>query len=485
MARTENLTIMFTDVVDYTQRTSGQSRGQLRELLRRCRSILLPLIRRYGGWQVKNLGDALLIAFRSPTDALRCGMAQHDAVAASNRGLPKEQHVHIRIAVALGEVLVQDRDVFGEAVNLAARLENVTPADHLYFTEAVYLAMNKAEVPSQLVGTETFKGIPEPVRIYQVPVRQVSRLVPAGEPLASPEPELPFGGAHLVPVEVGLRMRMQGRLQGLRQSVPPRRVWLWALPVPLIALALWAAWPLLQVVDEALPPPADAALPAPAPTRGLLIQARPLLEQGQYEQVRVLYRARLASRPNDAEALLLQGHDLFQQDRRKEGVAAYEKALAADPALREDGLLARNLARALSWASEEAIPLIRRYSTPALIDALVRRTAEPAAARGRARAADLLTELGQAGRIDRGGMAWQDLREATTCEERLAAVQRLRPLKERRARPDLEALLEGGMKGWWEHRCVRDAARAALDELGAESAKACGGPHPDPRLPRA
>lgn len=479
MAHTENLTIMFTDVVGYTERTSGQSRTQIRDLLKRCSRILLPIIRRYGGWQVKNLGDALLIAFKSPTDALRCGMAQHDAVAASNRGLPPDQHLHIRVAVTLGEVLVQDSDVFGEAVNLAARLENVTPADHLYFTEAVYLAMNKAEVPSVVVGTEQFKGIPEPVKIYQVPTRQVARLVPAGEPMSQPEPELPFGGAHLINVEVRFSTKLRGHWQGWRlyagqtgtrmgNQMPSRPLNALVVALLLAALCVWAAWQLLPEPEDQAPETAAAARISAKPQAAmpsLLAQAQPLLAARQYEQVRVLYHARLARDPRDAEALLLQGHDLFEQDRRREGVAAYEQALAADPKLQDDALLAQNLARGLSWASDEAVPLIRRHVTPALIDALAQRTAEPGAPRGRRRAADLLTELGYAQRIDQFGRALQDLREASTCEGRLSAVKRLRPLRDRRALPDLRALMGGGMVGWWENRCVRSEADAAIKEM--------------------
>jgi adenylate cyclase len=299
MARTENLTIMFTDVVGYTERTSAQSRGQIRDLLQRCKTILLPIVHRYGGWQVKNLGDALLIAFRSPTDALRCGMAQHDAVAASNRELPPEQHLHIRVAVALGEVLVQDRDVFGEAVNLAARLENVTPADRLYFTEAVYLAMNKAEVPSEVVGVEQFKGIPEPVKVYQVPPRQVARLIPAAEPLSTPEPELPFGGAHLLGAEVPLAARMRGRWQELLlhaghagQQVGLRARWLRAdvaaAALLMLAAALWAwrLWPPAPSaadVPAAAEPAATASVTA-AGASSLLAQAEPLLGGGGHDE---------------------------------------------------------------------------------------------------------------------------------------------------------------------------------------------------------
>jgi class 3 adenylate cyclase len=480
MARTENLTIMFTDVVGYTERTSAQSRGQIRDLLQRCKTILLPIVHRYGGWQVKNLGDALLIAFRSPTDALRCGMAQHDAVAASNRELPPEQHLHIRVAVALGEVLVQDRDVFGEAVNLAARLENVTPADRLYFTEAVYLAMNKAEVPSEVVGVEQFKGIPEPVKVYQVPPRQVARLIPAAEPLSTPEPELPFGGAHLLGAEVPLAARMRGRWQELLlhaghagQQVGLRARWLRAdvaaAALLMLAAALWAwrLWPPAPSaadVPAAAEPAATASVTA-AGASSLLAQAEPLLAARRHDEVRALYEARLQKNPRDAEALLLRGHDLFRQNQRSAAVSSYAEALQIEPALHTDTRLARNLAQGLSWAAEESTPLIRQYPTPALIDALAERTAEAGAPLGRSRAAALLQELGHGDRIDRAGMALEELREAQSCEQRLAAVRKLRPLRDARAKADLEALLTGGLQGWWENRCVRDEARAALDAI--------------------
>jgi hypothetical protein len=109
--------------------------------------------------------------------------------------------------------------------------------------------------------------------------------------------------------------------------------------------------------------------------------------------------------------------------------------------------------------------LIRQYPTPALIDALAERTAEAGAPLGRSRAAALLQELGHGDRIDRAGMALEELREAQSCEQRLAAVRKLRPLRDARAKADLEALLTGGLQGWWENRCVRDEARAALDAI--------------------
>jgi len=485
MGRTENLTIMFTDVVDYTQRTSGQSRTEIRALLKRFNRILLPIVHRFGGWQVKNLGDAMLIAFHSPTDALRCGMAQQDAVADANLTLPAAQHLHIRIAVTVGEVLVQDNDVFGEAVNLAARLEHVTPPDAIYFTEAVYLAMNRAEVTSQPVGTEQFKGIPEPVGIYQVPPHYLSRLVSADEPLTQLPHELPFGGMHLAAVDIGLRQRLRNRLQETlflvaqtcklmaprRPDQPagqtPRSGGKAAVAAGLLALAALLLWSLLPRPEPARLAGPETATKATAPklTRhALLERAQPLLAAGRYDDVRALYQARLATHPDDAEALLLQGHDRFHQEARPAGVESYEKALARDATLRDDLLLARNLVLGLNQAPVRSSKLLETHATPAMITALAERTGQPGA-HGRQHAAELLKRLGQAARVDRAGMAIQDLREVESCEQRLDAVRQLRSLRDPRALPELEALMGGGLGGWWKNRCLRTETAAAIAEI--------------------
>src|ERR1043166_3283699 len=196
MAQTENLTVMFTDIVGYSELTSRQSREQNRAMLRDHNRLLLPLVVRFGGRRVKSIGDSLMLGFSSPTDAVRCGMAMHDALAEYNYRKPENQQIHIRVALNVGEVRVDGSDIFGEAVNVASRVEGLTPPDQIYLTEAVYLAMNKAEVPCTFAGKHNPKGIPEPVKLFSVPPRQVNRLVPGGEDMGEAPGELPFGGMH-------------------------------------------------------------------------------------------------------------------------------------------------------------------------------------------------------------------------------------------------------------------------------------------------
>lgn len=212
--KTENLAIVLTDIAGYTETTQNQSRLDNARLLNTHNRILYPIIRRYKGRHVKSIGDALLLVFRSPTDAMLCAMAMQDALFEFNRNSPKDQQIHIRVAASLGEVRVTRNDVFGEAVNVTSRIESITPVDEIYLSEAVYMAMNKAEVPSQEVGRRELKGISGPIRIFNIPRFSTPRLVPQDVMAAEDMSDLvyPYGGAHLIETDAegGWRARFGG-----------------------------------------------------------------------------------------------------------------------------------------------------------------------------------------------------------------------------------------------------------------------------------
>ncbi len=167
-ATTRHLTILLTDIKGFTDKTSSRSRADIQRLLDDHRDVVLPVLQERGGRLVKTIGDAFLMVFDSPTDAVLAGTGAQAALAKRNDGLPEAERIEIRIAINAGEVNLVEGDVFGEPVNITARIEGVAEAGEVYFTEAVYLAMNKAEVPSAEVGLLQLKGIPEKVRVYKV-----------------------------------------------------------------------------------------------------------------------------------------------------------------------------------------------------------------------------------------------------------------------------------------------------------------------------
>lgn len=166
--RTANLAIVFTDIKGFTERTSRQTLEQNERLLKTHNELLAPLFKSLGGRIVKTIGDAFMVTFESPTSAVLAGIAVQDALWKYNQSAVGDEQLHVRVAINVGEVRLEGNDVFGEPVNIAARVEGIAEADEVTFTEAVYLSMNRAELAAEEVGRFDLKGIPEPVRLFRV-----------------------------------------------------------------------------------------------------------------------------------------------------------------------------------------------------------------------------------------------------------------------------------------------------------------------------
>lgn len=183
MATTRNLAVLLTDIKGFTDRASHISRSELVQLIDKHRELVLPILEGRGGRLIKTIGDAFLMVFDSPTDGVLAGVAVQEALRAYNDGKDEARRIDVRIAINAGEVTLTDGDIYGEPVNITSRIEGIAEAGEVYFTEAVYLAMNKSEVPSAEVGLLQLKGIPEKVRVYKVrresPVGEAAKPAPA------------------------------------------------------------------------------------------------------------------------------------------------------------------------------------------------------------------------------------------------------------------------------------------------------------------
>lgn len=193
--KTRNLAILLTDIKGFTSRTASGSRSDMVELLRRHKELVTPALGKFRGTLVKTIGDAFLVTFESPTDAVLCGVEIQEILKAHNAGKTGQERIEIRIAINSGEVAVaEDGDIFGDAVNITARLESIAEPGEVFFTEAVYLAMNKREVPSSEIGYRQFKGIPERIKVFRV-----LRETPVGAQGVAALAEAPAGEAQDAP----------------------------------------------------------------------------------------------------------------------------------------------------------------------------------------------------------------------------------------------------------------------------------------------
>ena len=164
----KNLTIMFTDIKGFTKRTCLQSRSATADLIKQHNDLLVPIFEERGGRVIKTIGDAFLVVFESPTNAVLTGIQLQEKLQEHNGNTADPDRLEVRVAISTGEVSLIDNDVYGEAVNIASRLEGVSEANEVYFTEATYLAMNRSEVPTAEIGYRLFKGIPDKIKIFKV-----------------------------------------------------------------------------------------------------------------------------------------------------------------------------------------------------------------------------------------------------------------------------------------------------------------------------
>ncbi len=257
--KTANLAIVFTDIKGFTERTSRQTHEENQRLLQVHHNLLAPLFSAFGGKILKSIGDAFLVTFESPTQAVLSGVAIQDRLWQHNRSAPESERLHVRVAINVGEVRVESNDVFGEPVNIAARVEGLAEAGEVYFTEAVYLSMNKAEVPSEEVGAFELKGIPGKIRVFRVPkgpYRMEAPVTPLPSPAGVPHDGPPYGNLALARVSGTALSKAElvatATVLGQRAAVQARS---------LGGRFLLAASRLLQGLPERLPEGLRARLP--------------------------------------------------------------------------------------------------------------------------------------------------------------------------------------------------------------------------------
>ncbi len=152
--------MVFTDLEAYTQRVAQTDREGLRKILQDHAALVTPVVEKFGGRIVKNLGDSFLCLFPSATDALRAAL-DVQRLAAGAAG------IKIRLAMTTGDVEEIEGDAFGEAVNLASRILSKTPAGEIWFGPGTRVCMNASEIPWESVGRFTLKGIQGDKELYR------------------------------------------------------------------------------------------------------------------------------------------------------------------------------------------------------------------------------------------------------------------------------------------------------------------------------
>lgn len=166
----KTLTIMFIDMQGYTSLTSDQTREEHQWFIKEINSFIQKHVEAKHGNLIKTMGDGFLITFESPTDAITCGISIQEEIKRRNASMFHENHLlRLRIGISTGEVTVTEKnDVYGEAVNIAARIEKFCEPNEIFISESTYLAMNKSEIKTKDLGPLKFKNISDDIRVFKV-----------------------------------------------------------------------------------------------------------------------------------------------------------------------------------------------------------------------------------------------------------------------------------------------------------------------------
>jgi TolB-like protein len=170
MAATRRLAaILAADVAGYSRLMGADEEGTLERLKALRRELLDPKIAEHHGRIVKTTGDGLLVEFHSVVDAVRCAVEVQRAMAERNAGAPAEKRIEFRFGIHQGDIIVEDGDIFGDGVNLAARLEGLAEPGGICVSGRVRAdAAGKVDVAFDDLGEQSLKNIARPLRVYRV-----------------------------------------------------------------------------------------------------------------------------------------------------------------------------------------------------------------------------------------------------------------------------------------------------------------------------
>lgn len=345
--------------------------------------ILRRVVRRFGGRVARTSPGEIWAEMRSPTDALHCGGALHDALELERPGLPFE--VELRVAITAGDCERRGGELRGAPVRAARALLSETPAGEVRFDRALLLSANRSEFDGEAcTGGWSYRLLPPMERLF---------------------PCLPFHGLWLVrKTSLHARIAEGARIAGRWALAASRtRAFRTACLLLLLGLAI------LQFL-----PPSPKARVESALAAGRAAEA-------------VLHAERwVGSRPDDPEAHLWKARAELEVHRAEAARASIESALRLAPGLAEDPEVAHDLVRLLEAKGADTT-FVARYDTPAVEEALAAATSADAYWL-RKNAARALEKMGREDRIDRIGLLLLDLSHPRSCGIRMRAARKLASL---------------------------------------------------------
>ena len=157
------------DIVAYSRLMEADEEGTLRQLKACRRELVDPKISEHRGRIVKTTGDGILVEFGSAVDAARCAAEIQRGMAEKNVGVPQNSRIEFRIGIHVGDIIIDENDIFGDGVNIAARLEGIAEAGGVCISDDTHRQIRgKVDYEFDFLGAQTLKNISEPMRAWRI-----------------------------------------------------------------------------------------------------------------------------------------------------------------------------------------------------------------------------------------------------------------------------------------------------------------------------
>ncbi|HEX9536399.1 MAG TPA: adenylate/guanylate cyclase domain-containing protein, partial [Stellaceae bacterium] len=179
--------VLMADVAGYSRLMGEDEEGTHAALSALRREVSDPKIAEHRGRIVKTTGDGLLVEFASAVNAVRCAVELQREMALRNDGVPKERRIEFRIGINLGDIIIDEHDIYGDGVNVAARLEALAEPGGICVSRVVRdQVRDKVDFGFEDLGEQQVKNIARPIRVYRIRIAE-----PAVEKPPLPLPEKP------------------------------------------------------------------------------------------------------------------------------------------------------------------------------------------------------------------------------------------------------------------------------------------------------
>ena len=239
-------TILCADVKSYA-RLMESDEARTIGMLRRYRAAMDALIQRHDGRTINTWGDAVIAEFASVVEAVQCGIEIQRELTRHNQERPEAEQMWFRIGINLGDVMVENDDLYGDGVNIAARLQELAEPGGILISSTVHdLVRNKLAVSFDFLGQQVIKNVTEPVSCYRVMLEgEAARAYPA-QPESAATPPAPAQ-----PQVVGALGSLRHQLDRLPRSVKAITVliaFLFAINLFTGFDPIWFHWPVAALL---------------------------------------------------------------------------------------------------------------------------------------------------------------------------------------------------------------------------------------------